>query len=103
MSFNKLFSVLRLIVKLSGQLMVLQNRKPGLCLQLFIVQSHQVRLSFFDLEIHLFCKLLYVFDLLELGFIDSDHALLLIVLELLLQLSNLSVECISFIRMLLIV
>ena len=82
MRADKLLGILRLVVQLGCQLMILENGETSLGLQLFVIQSHQVCLSLFHLEVHLLCQFLHIFDFFELCFIDCNHALLLLALVL---------------------
>lgn len=79
---NQLLRILRLVVQLGRQLVVLQNSQPRLSLQLLVIERHQISLGLLHLEIHLFRQLFDVFDLFKLSFVDSDHAFLLVGLEL---------------------
>ena len=65
--------------------MILQDSKPGLSLQLLIVESHEVGLRLLDLKVHLFGQFLHILDLFKLSLIDSNHTLLLVILKLGLQ------------------
>ena len=79
---DELLRIFRLVVQLCRQLVILENGETCLSLELLIVESHEVRLRLFDLEVHFLSQLLYVFDFLELSLVDLDHAFLLLGLVL---------------------
>ena len=85
MCLHQLLCVLGLIVELSGQLMILQDCKSRLCLQLLVIECHEVGLGLLDLEVHLLRQLLNILNLFKLFLVNLNHARLLLVLELLLQ------------------
>ena len=89
MRLHELLCVFGLVVELSRQLVVLQDGQSGLRLELFIIECHQVCLSFLHLEIHLLGEFLHVLDLLKLSFVDPDHAFALLLLLLDFQVSDL--------------
>ena len=67
---EQLLGLLRLVLELSGQLMVLQDGQPGGGLQLLVVQRQQVGLGFLDLVKHLLSELFGGLDLLPLFLVD---------------------------------
>ena len=71
---HQILRILRLIVKFSSKLMVLQDSEPGLSLQLLIVECHQICLSLLNFEIHLFGQFFHIFDLFKLSLVDANHS-----------------------------
>ena len=76
---EQLLSLLRLILQLSGQLVVLQNSQASGRLQLLVVKSKQVGFGLLDLVKHVLPQFLCRLDLLALLLIHLVYPLLLLV------------------------
>ena len=94
---QKLFCLLRLVFELRGQLVVLQDGQPSRCLELLVIQGHQISLGLLNFVVHLFAQFLDCVDLGPFEFVDFDHASLLLVRALDLQLSDVPSDLILFI------
>jgi hypothetical protein len=78
---EQLLSLLRLILQLSGQLVVLQNSQASGRLQLLVVKSKQVGFGLLDLVKHVLPQFLCRLDLLALLLIHLVDPLLLLVVK----------------------
>lgn len=74
---QQLFSLLRLILQLSGQLMILEDGQPSRGLQLFIVECQEVSFGLLNFVQHVLSELLCGLDLFALFLI---HIVLVIFL-----------------------
>ena len=77
--------LLALVLKFSGQLLVLEDGQSCGSLQLLIVQSKQVGLGLFDLEQHLLPQLFSGLDLLKHFLVNFSHPFLLGLLQISLE------------------
>lgn len=80
--------LLRLMLKFSGQLMVLQNGQVRRSLQLLVVHGEQVCLGLFDVKEHLLSQLFCLLDAIELLLVDLLKAQGFLSFEKLLQVDH---------------
>jgi len=79
---KKLLSLLRLVFKLSRQLMVLQDRQPSGGLELLIIQSQEISFGLFNLVKHFFSEFLSSLDSFPLFVINFFELVLLLSFKL---------------------
>ena len=93
---QQLLRLFTLVFQFCRQLMVLDNSQPCCRLQLFVVEGQKVRFSLLDFEKHFFPELLGSPYLLSLHLAELELLFLLLLVELVFELSHFDVVLLFF-------